>query len=159
MIIFINGSINSGKTTISKILAKKIPNTACIEVDDLRNFITWMPLEKSIDINLENALILTKNFIKHGLNVLIVTPLSKRRFEIFQKELPNEDLKLFNLNPSLEIALTNRGERELTKWEIERIKYHYQIGINDPGVGTTIDSTYQTPDQTAEEILSHLNML
>ncbi len=39
MIIFINGSINAGKTTIAKILAEKIPQTANVEIDELRNFI------------------------------------------------------------------------------------------------------------------------
>lgn len=83
MIIFISGSINSGKTTISKMLAQKIANSARIEVDDLRNFIDWMPLEQSIPIDLKNTLSITKNFINYNLNVIIVTPLSKNKFEFF----------------------------------------------------------------------------
>ena len=33
MIIFINGSINAGKTTVAKILATKLSNSALLEID------------------------------------------------------------------------------------------------------------------------------
>lgn len=71
MIIFINGSINSGKSTISKLLQKIIPNTALVEVDSLREFIDWMPLQKSISLNLQNAVSVIKNFVDQKLNVII----------------------------------------------------------------------------------------
>ncbi len=41
MIIFINGPINSGKTTVAKILSSKIPNTVNVEIDNLHEFIDW----------------------------------------------------------------------------------------------------------------------
>lgn len=71
MIIFINGSINSGKSTVAKILVDKLPKTAHIEVDDLRKAIRWMSLEESIPINLENTASLIKNFVKRGINVIV----------------------------------------------------------------------------------------
>lgn len=156
MIIFINGSINSGKSTIAKILADKLPKTAHIEVDDLRNFIRWMPLEESIPINLENTVSIIKNFVKRRINVIITYPLSEPNFDYLQDELKNlgEKIYIFTLNPELDTIL-NRGKK-LTKWEKERIKYHYQIGINNPGFGIVIDTTHQTPEQTANFILSQL---
>ena len=42
MILFINCSINSGKSTIAKLLAKKIKNSAILEIDFLRAMINWM---------------------------------------------------------------------------------------------------------------------
>lgn len=39
MIIFINGSINSGKTTVAKILAREFSNIALVEIDSLREMI------------------------------------------------------------------------------------------------------------------------
>ena len=71
MIIFLNGSINSGKSTIAKLLAEKLGNSAIVEIDSLREFIDWMPLDKSIPINLENAVAVTKVFVKNNLNVII----------------------------------------------------------------------------------------
>jgi len=61
MIIFINGPVNSGKSTTAKIVVEKIPNTALVEIDTLRSFIEWMPLKDAIEINLENAVISERN--------------------------------------------------------------------------------------------------
>jgi deoxyadenosine/deoxycytidine kinase len=35
MVIFINASINSGKTTVARLLTHKIPRTALVEIDAL----------------------------------------------------------------------------------------------------------------------------
>ncbi len=157
MIIFINGSINSGKSTVSKIIADKLGNTAVIEIDDLRNFIEWMPLDMAIPINLENALALIGVFINKGLNVIIPYPLSKNNYDYFIKNLHDiDDIKVFTLSPNLETALMNRGSRELDDWEKDRIKYHYEIGINKPDFGVIIDNSNENPEQTVEKILDKL---
>lgn len=157
MIFFISGSINSGKTTIAKLLKNSIPNTAHIEVDDLRAMIDWMPLEKSIPLNLKNTLSLTLNFIEKKINIVITYPLSKPEYEVFNKNLPLDiDRFFFTLNPRLDRALTNRGTRELSEWEVERIKYHYQTGVNNPGFGITIDNTMHTPEETLNELLYYI---
>jgi hypothetical protein len=157
MIIFISGSINSGKTTIASLLKKEFPKTAHIDVDDLRAMVDFMPLEEPILLNLENTLSLTLNFIKEDINVIITYPLSKSEYEFFNKHLPLEaDRFFFTLNPRLDYALSNRGSRELTEWEIERIKYHYSTGINNPGFGITIDNTMQTPEETVSDMLYYI---
>jgi hypothetical protein len=157
MIIFINGSINSGKSTVSKILANKLSNTAVLEIDDLRNFIEWMPLEQAIPINLENALAVIRVFINKGLNVIIPYPLSKNNYDYFLKNLTNiDDIKVFTLSPKLEIALTNRGSRDLDDGEKDRIKYHYEIGINKPDFGVIIDNSNEPPEQTVDKIFDKL---
>jgi len=157
IIVFISGSINSGKTTIARLLKDQIPNCAHIEVDDLRAMIDWMPLEEVIPLILQNALSITKNFIEKNISVIISYPLSRSEYEFFNRNLPEDiDRFFFTLNPKLEYALTNRGTRELTEWEIERIKYHYKSGINNPGFGITIDNTIQTPEETLNEILYYI---
>jgi uridine kinase len=157
LIIFISGSINSGKTTVSKLLAAKIPNTAHIEVDDLRAMINWMPLEESIPLNLKNALSLTLNFIERNINVIISYPLSKMEYEFFNKSLPLEVERFyFTLSPRIDYVLKNRGTRELTEWEIERIKYHYKTDVNNPGAGIVIDNTLHTPEETVNEMLYYI---
>ncbi len=71
MIIFINGSINSGKSTLAKLLADKIGNCAILEIDNLREFVEWMPIERAIPINLKNAGPLIENFDENDLNMVI----------------------------------------------------------------------------------------
>lgn len=158
MIIILNGSINSGKTTVAKILWNKIPNTAFIEVDKLREFIDWMPCKEAFPLSIENAVLVMKNFVKKGLNVILTYPLDKDDYEFVINELKDVKTKIytFTFNPDIDIALTNRGTRELTEWEVSRIKYHYQIGINKPVFGKIIDNTNQSPTETADEILNYI---
>lgn len=157
MIIFISGSINSGKTTIANLLKKEFPRTAHIEVDTLREMVDWMPLDDAIPLNLKNTLSLTLNFIKEDINVIITYPLTKTEYEYFNKKLPLEVQRFFfTLNPRLDYALSNRGLRVLTEREIERIKYHYSTGVNNPGFGITIDNTMQTPKETVSDMLYYI---
>jgi len=160
MIIFINGSINSGKSTVAKILAERLPNTAILEIDSLREMIGWLPLDKAIPINLENAVLIIKNFSKRNINVIVPYPLSKSNYEYMVDELEtvNVDIYCFTLSPALGEILKNRDGRVLNKWEEERIKYHYSVGINNPSFGVVIDNTHQTPEKTMMEILKNIKL-
>lgn len=64
---------------MAKLLAQRIPNTALLEVDTLRDMISWMPLEDSIPLNLRNTVSLIKNFVSDGLNVVIPYPSFRRK--------------------------------------------------------------------------------
>ncbi len=86
MIILLNGSINAGKSTVSKRLCELLPRTAHVEVDSLRDFISWMPLEESIPINIETSIAVTKVFVRHGLNVIFSYPLRPEDYEILLRE-------------------------------------------------------------------------
>lgn len=153
MIIFINGSINSGKSTISKLLQKKVGNTALIEIDSLREFIEWMPLEDAIPLNLKNSISLINNFVAEGLNVIVPYPLSESNYGYLRNSIDNQKLITITLAPRLEIALQNRGGREITSWEKERIKHHYEIGINAPSFGNIIDNSNLSPEETVDNII------
>ncbi|MBZ0202686.1 MAG: hypothetical protein K8I03_06695 [Ignavibacteria bacterium] len=156
MVIFISGSINSGKTTIGKLLKTKFPHTAHID-DELHDITDRLPLEEAIALHIKNTLSLTSNFLEKDFNVIISYPIYKDEYEYFNKNLPIETERFFfTLNPRLDYALINRGTRELTGWEIERIKYHYQTGINNPDFGITIDNTMHTPEETVSEMLYYI---
>jgi len=94
--------------------------------------------------------------------VIVPYPLLKKNYKFLIENLKdaNQQIYFFTLNPKLEIVLKNRGERKLTDWEKERIKHHYQIGINKPEFGEIIDNSSQAPEQTAlivlEKITQHL---
>lgn len=158
MIIFINGSINSGKSTVAKILAKELPDVALIEIDTLREMINCMPLEEAIPINLENAISLIENFSRKGLDIIVVYPLSQKNYDYITSKIKdlNEQIYCFTLAPKLKKALTNRGTRDLNEWEIGRIKHHYEIGIHIPTFGEVIDNSEQSPEETAKIILGKI---
>jgi len=161
MIIFLSGSINSGKSTVAKLLSKKLEKVAVVEIDSLRDFISDVKLEDSIPINLENAVSVTKNFVRHEFNVIVPYPLTQKNYEFMVNELIDlyVEVFFFTLSPSLAKSQSDTDTRKLTDWEKERIKYHYDIGIANPKFGEMIDSTNQSPEETTLEILSRINYL
>ena len=158
MIIFLNGPINAGKSTIAKLLAKELPEAALLEIDRLREMIDWMPLDQTIPINLENAVSLIRNFSNRGLNVIVPYPLSEKNYDYMADRLKDLKVKMhvFTLAPRLEKALTDRGARKLDDAEQSRIQYHYDIGIHNPSFGETIDNSNQTPEETRDYILGKI---
>ncbi len=159
MLIFISGSINSGKTTIAKILSNKIPNCAIVEIDLFSGFIEWLPIDKKIKFNLENATLIINNFLANGFNVVVPYPLSKGNYDYLleQINIDEENVFTFILNPDLNVVLSNRGSRELDEWEMERIKYHYEKKINNPGFGLVINNSLIGSEETAKLIFKNLS--
>src|SRR3989344_8135834 len=104
VIIFINGSINSGKTTVSKLLTGHLPKTAFIELDDIRNMFIWMPLEEAIPIAIDLGINLIKDFVKKDMSVVVPYPLSQKNHDYIMNELKDTDAKIyfFTLSPTLE---------------------------------------------------------
>lgn len=158
MIIFLNGSINSGKSTVSKLLAKELPNVALVEIDTLREMIAWMPIDEAVPINLENAVSVVSNFAKRDMNVIVPYPLSEKNYQYIINGLKDLDVEIhtFTLAPKLEVTQSNRGERDITQQEQDRIKHHYNIGIHSPSFGVVVDNTNQTPEETARYILKKI---
>ena len=156
MILLVNGSINAGKTTVSRQLVQLLPRTAHVEVDDLHDFVEWMPLLEAIPICLQNAAAITRNFVQFGLNTVISMPLRQEDYDYLLRELQPLGVPIYcvTLNPSMSVALTNRGTRELTEWELRRIPQLYAEGIPNPAFGVIIDNAHQTPEETAREILT-----
>ena len=158
MIIFISGSINSGKSTVAKILAKKITQAANIEIDQLRSFIDWLEIDQAVPISLENAVLVIGNMVRHGYNVVVPYPLSEGNYQYLRQELSgfSKQLYFFTLAPAIKKAQTSTKKRKISPSEYQRIQHHYDIGIASPSFGQIIDNTSQTPQATADEILSYL---
>ena len=155
MLIVLNGSINAGKTTTAKMLGRLLPATAHIEVDSLREFIAWMPLEESIPLNLENAVAVAHVFLKHGLNVVLSYPLRAADYEWLRRQF-DCPIHFFTLRPPMLTSQSQRGERILSEWEIARIAYHYQTEAANPDLGVVIDNAQMSAEETAREILRHV---
>jgi adenylate kinase family enzyme len=158
MIIFINGPINSGKSTLAKLLVNELPKTALVEIDAFHEMVEWMPIDEAVPLNLQNAVSVIRNFAQKDLNVIVPYPLSQKNYDYMMDNLKDVNTKIyvFTLAPKIEKTLTNRGTRELNDWERERIKHHYNTGIHKPGFGEIIDNTDQTAEETAKLILAKI---
>ena len=155
MIILLNGCINAGKTTVAKSLMKRSMGFAHIEVDTLRDFIRWMPLEQSIELNLKNAIAVAKNFDDANIHSVISYPLSEDNVNFINTLLVGTsiDVHAITLYPGIDKLKINRGARELTKWEVERIDVLHAAGLAKPCFGTIVDNSQQTVEETIDRIL------
>ncbi|NCD33661.1 MAG: hypothetical protein EOL87_09645 [Spartobacteria bacterium] len=155
MIILLNGCINSGKTTVAESLAGRAIGFAHIEVDALRDFIRWMPLEGTIELNLKNAIDVARNFHKKNIHSIISYPLSMSDFAFIRDLLVGSQIEVYaiTLYPGIDRLKTNRGTRELSEWELNRIDELHAMGVTRPSFGTLIDNAVQTVDETADEVL------
>ncbi|HEY1645770.1 MAG TPA: shikimate kinase [Candidatus Saccharimonadales bacterium] len=152
MIVFINGSINSGKTTTGKALANKL-SAEFVDVDDLNDRIPNFDLSKDIPKSIALAIDEINNLTSNGNTVVVAYPIRKEDHDQIIEGLNGKEIIFITLSPQLEISQSKRGNRELTEWEVNRIKYHYDTDISNPGFGEIIDNSDLSVDETVERII------
>ena len=163
-IININGPINSGKTTISKLLKEKLPFCLFIEVDELLSNDEQKKLQLTREegwaerLKRLNQIILDEKKIQRYENIVFAYPMSIKTYHQW-KLWEDENTKFINITlaPKLDICLQSRGERKLSAQEKERIKQMYKEGYNRPKFSDlVIDNSTHTPTETLENILYFL---
>ena len=163
-IININGPINSGKTTISKLLKEKLPFCLFIEVDELLSDDEQKKLQLTREegwaerLKRLNQIILEEKKIQRYENIVFAYPMTKKSYHQW-KLWEDENTKFINITlaPQLDICLQNRGERKLTESEKQRIKQMYCEGYNRPEFSDLIiDNSSQRPIETLKNILYFL---
>lgn len=156
MLVFISGSINSGKTTTSKALAQKI-GAAFINVDDLNDTIPNFNLATDLDKSMDLAIQTINQLSKDGRDVVANYVVRQKDFDRFKTEIETQPQVVITLAPRLEIAQGKRGGRELSEWEVARVKYHYDTGVATPSFGHIIDNSDLTIAQTVDKIVNLIN--
>lgn len=152
--IWISGSINSGKSAVAKVLAKEL-KMAVIELDILATFVEdWMSFDEYLKLNYSIVPEIVETYNKKNISVVIVYPIGEVQYGALKDALKN--ITYFTIDPSFEIAVTNRGERSLTDWEKDRIRYHYDNNIHNPAFATRIDTKDKNVEETKNEILTIL---
>lgn len=152
MLIFISGSINSGKTTTTKALAKKL-GAVFINVDDLNDQIPNFNLATDLDKSMDLAIETINRHLSLGKTVVANYVVRQRDYDRFAGEINTDKQYVITLAPRLEIAQNQRGERVLSEWEKQRIKYHYNTGVASPSFGIIIDNSGLSVEQTVDKIL------
>lgn len=152
MLVFISGSINSGKTATSKALAQRL-GADLINVDDLNDTIPNFNLATDLDKSMDLAIQAINQSLAAGRSVVANYVVRQKDFDRFKKEIHTNEQFVVTLAPRLEVAQSNRGDRTLTDWEVQRVKYHYDIGIASPPFGHIVDNSDLTIEQTVDKIL------
>ncbi len=156
MLIFLSGSINSGKTTTSKALANRL-GAAFVNVDDLNDTIPDFNLATDLDKSMDLAIQTINSYIAAGKDVVANYVVREKDWNRFAAEIATPDQYIITLAPRLEVAQSQRGERVLSEWEKSRIQYHYDTGIASPSFGHIIDNSDLSVDQTVDAILGIIN--
>ena len=152
MLIFISGSINSGKTTTSKLLAERL-NAEFINVDDLNDTIPNFNLATDLDKSMDLAIKTINKYLVSGKSVVANYVVRQKDYDRFAKEINTKEQYIVTLAPRLEVAQGKRGERVLSEWEVQRVKHHYDSGIASPTFGIIIDNSDITVEETVDKIL------
>lgn len=152
MLVFISGSINSGKTTTSRALAERI-GAAYINVDDLNDTIPNFNLATDLDKSMDLAIEKINRYAAKGKDVVANYVIRQEDYDRFAYEILATPQYVITLAPSIEVAQSQRGERKLSDWEISRIKYHYDTGVASPSFGHIIDNSNLNLSETVEKIL------
>lgn len=154
MVIFLNGSINSGKTTVGKLLASRL-GYEFLDFDDISEAMTNFNLKKDLPKVFKIGIGRINDLVNDGKNVVAVFVVRPKDYEKLICEV-NDKIKFVTLAPKLEIAVTNRGTRELSEWHKERVKYHYKTGIASPDFGIIIDNSSIKPEETVDKICEQI---
>lgn len=145
--------MNSGKSTVSKTLGEKL-KMVVVELDSFSEFVDqFMDFNDYIKLNYDIASEIVEIYNKRGYGVIIVYPISEKNSALKNS---SANFIFLTLDPSLDIALTNRGERKLNDWERERIMHHYENGVNNLSFGFRVDTKNLTPEETVNEIVGIL---
>jgi len=162
-LIIVSGAAGSGKTTICKLLNRKL-NTPYIDFGWLRQFhlkLDWSNQGKEEEaLAFDNLIYIIRNYLNHGYKNVFVTDLSEERVE--------EMTKIFSKNDFIVASLIVNSDEELKK----RVLGERDSGYRDFNNAITwnkfirertnlpnehkIDNTHNDPEKTAQEIIKLL---
>ncbi len=163
-LISISGSVHSGKTTVSRMIAAQMPNAFYIDGDLISS---WVGKKHPEDLTIDDILPEVHELIielihlslENGDDVIVDYPFNDRvrRQIIEDMNDVSFEAKWFLLKPDIEKVLRGSNHRsELNEWEVERIKYHYGSDLMKTNLAMIINSTDQTPELTVKEIMEAL---
>ena len=114
-LLLLDGMTGSGKTSVTKLLAERLPRTAIIGMDKVKRFVTDFERGKR-DNQIAKAVIfeMAKKYLELGLSVIVDQPLKDE--EIFQYGKLAEDLSVkcykIQLYSSSEVSFNRVKERQ-----------------------------------------------
>ncbi|WP_210335182.1 hypothetical protein [Microvirga sp.] len=111
-VIHINGPINSGKSTLGRALTDSLPRASFIDGDDHE-----APDDAPLNVRIEAALRRIEREIatRQGRYLVVAYPLDDADHERLKAATDRRRARflVLTLAPSVEVALTNRGQRAL----------------------------------------------
>ena len=164
MLIILSGPPAAGKSTIGKILAFSFPRSVNFSLDDLRDFVKSGYVEPWNDTDEEGQCVLAtdisiemiKRYLVKNFVVIIDHVFNDADIKRYQDNF--DDVHAFLLLPSLEELHKRDSFRPVERQMGERVDEVFaDLPGEDHQYFTVVDSTLQTPEETAAGILKMVN--
>jgi hypothetical protein len=154
-IICINGSINSGKSTIAQLLATRLPDARFVEGDDHDGH--DLPFDQMIAHAVRR---LAAEISEANETLVVAYPLREEDYTVLRDAAAGRGLQLrvITLSPPLDVVLGKRGARDLSDGERARIREMYDEGYQDRRFSDLVITGAPTPDVVVETIVGLLGL-
>jgi predicted ABC-type ATPase len=171
-LIVIDGPMGSGKTTLSKLLHKKLEGTARVPLDEIKKYISGFRNDHLYKKTSQDIVkIMTEEYLKRGISVIIEWAMKGAHVEDFINIAKRNKARCFvyQLNAPPELLIKRVEERtkiflnksKLAKRNIENIKKHFEdhYGFHEKTKyegAVVIDSKKLSPGQITKFILKEV---
>jgi hypothetical protein len=157
-VIFINGPINSGKTTIGKLLSEQAPEAVFLDGDEIVSQ-EGLDRAKWIVATVMTGTLRACELAHEGKLPIIAFPLRDSDWKVITGLCNHAGVTpiCVTLDPGIEVATRNRGARQLNDQEIQRIEEMYKEGYHERAFSSvTLKNSNQGKQETCDQILSYL---
>lgn len=171
-LILVDGPMGSGKTTTSKLINQKLPDTARVALPDIKRLIpNYMENEKTLAVVREVMKAMIDTYLKNGVSVVVEQITKSEGVEVLRSIAEKYGVKFYpyRLTAPKDIRLNRVHERtkemmevsELPDSKIEKLaglfEANNQFYLDNPiSAAETIDTQELSPDQVAEMIINKL---
>ena len=160
--LFLNGNINSGKTTIGKLLEQKISDSVFVDVDyitkDYSFYEDVLTFPEYSELRFNEMLKYIQK-IKDDKFYIFGYLFFEYRYKKLADLLGTNNFMFVTLAPPLSFLLEDKHDRKLKEIEKTKIKYFAELGIhNFPNHGIVIDNSVGSAQDAAEQIGKMLSL-
>ena len=163
--LIIDGMTGAGKTTVSKLLAEKIPRVAIIGMDKVKRFISDFERgERDNQIARDVVFVMAEKYFDHGISVIVEQPFRSdedlKKFEDLARRysFPVYKVQLFTTPETALKRVQDRQANLEDKLTEERINRNISLFKNKAHKGfVVIDTSNISSLEVANKIMQTLN--
>lgn len=159
VVVCLNGSINSGKSTVGRLLADRLPGAVFIEGDrdgpGDETSEPAAPLTELIDAAVARIQETIRTRARHTNYAVVAYPLREADYARIRAAAAavGAGVACVTLAPSRAVAMRRRGERVPSEWERGRIREMYEEGYHArPFSDLVLDNSTLTAEETAAKV-------
>ena len=168
-VVVITGAMAAGKSTVAELLAQRLPRSVHLRGDNFRRMIvngqvamTPDPSPDAIEqlhLRYQLAALTADTYAEHGFDVVLQDVIIGAELAPFIARIRTRDRFLVVLSPSVSV-LEWREQQHRRKEGFVHFSAHTMdaaLRKESARIGYWLDSSAQTPEETVDDILTHLD--